>query len=77
MLLIPLVIILKGKILKYFSYRGYGFIKSDEREDELFFHSSNYPLMEKPEVGNLIEFDIEESSKGMQAVNIKSISEAE
>lgn len=68
---------MKGKILKYFLHRGFGFIKSDESEDELFFHNSNYPLMEKPEVGNYIEFDIEESPKGKQAVNIKSIPEAE
>ena len=71
------VIILKGKILKYFSYRGFGFIKSDESQDELFFHSANYPLMEKPRIGNYLEFDIEESSKGKQAVNIKIILETE
>ena len=69
--------ILKGKILKYFEHRGFGFIKPDESEDELFFHSSNYPVMEKPEIGNYLEFDIEETPKGKQAVNIKSISETE
>ncbi len=71
------MIILKGRILKYLSYRGFGFIKSDENQDELFFHSSNYPIMEKPSIGKYLEFDIEESSKGKQAVNIKIISETD
>ena len=52
---------MKGKILKYFSNRGYGFIKIDEGDDDLFFHISNFPKNEMPSVGNEVEFTIIEN----------------
>ncbi len=67
------VSIMKGKILKYFSNRGYGFIKIDESDDDLFFHISNFPKNEIPSVGMEVEFTIIETSKGNEAQDIRTI----
>ncbi|MFC1803773.1 cold-shock protein [Thermoproteota archaeon] len=33
----------KGKISKFQSFKGYGFIRVKEPENDIFFHISNYP----------------------------------
>ncbi|NIU85609.1 MAG: cold shock domain-containing protein, partial [Candidatus Thorarchaeota archaeon] len=65
--------ILKGKILKYLSYRGYGFIETEESDDNIFFHISNYPRYEIPSVGQEVEFNVVETPKGKEAQEIKTI----
>ena len=66
---------MKGKISKYLSYRGYGFISVEEREKDIFFHMSKYPATELPTQGQLLEFTVEETPKGEEAVNIEIIHE--
>jgi len=66
---------MKGKISKYLSYRGYGFISVEEREKDIFFHMSKYPVTEMPTQGQLLEFTVEETPKGEEAVNIKIVRE--
>jgi cold shock CspA family protein len=66
---------MKGKISKYLSYRGYGFISVEEREKDIFFHMSKYPATEMPTQGQLLEFTVEETPKGEEAVNIKIVQE--
>ena len=67
------VFALKGKISKYLSFRGYGFIGVEDQEKDIFFHVSKYPTEEIPVQDKWVEFDIEETSKGKEAVNIKII----
>lgn len=69
------VFTVKGKISKYLSFRGYGFISVEGQEKDIFFHMSKYPQREIPVQDQLIEFDIEENDKGKEAVNIKIIRE--
>ncbi|MHA2061796.1 MAG: DUF4332 domain-containing protein [Candidatus Sifarchaeia archaeon] len=64
---------MKGKILKYFSFRGYGFIETDESEDNVFFHKSNYPIHEVPSIGQDVEFNVAETTKGKEAKDIRLI----
>jgi cold shock CspA family protein len=64
-----------GKISKFLSFRGYGFIKSKEYEKDIFFHLSNYPPRQIPIQNQLVEFDIKETAKGLEAVNIKILHE--
>ena len=64
---------MKGKISKYLSFRGYGFIGVEDQEKDIFFHVSKYPTEEIPVQDKWVEFDIEETSKGKEAVNIKII----
>ena len=65
--------ILKGKILKYLSYRGYGFIETGESDDNIFFHISNFPRYEIPSVGQEVEFNVVETPKGKEAQEIRTI----
>ena len=61
---------MKGKIVKYFSFRGFGFITPDNSEEEIFFHVSNFPEESQPEIGNTLTFEVIETSKGKEATNI-------
>jgi CspA family cold shock protein len=62
--------VLKGKIKKYFSFRGFGFIAPENSQEEIFFHVSNYPDQVQPEVGKDVEFEVIETPKGKEATNI-------
>lgn len=66
---------MKGKISKFLSFRGYGFISVQEYEKDIFFHISNYPATLLPSQDQVVEFDIIETSKGLEAKNIKIIEE--
>ena len=55
------------------SSRGYGFISIDDSEKDVFFHMSNFPPREIPVQDQSIEFEIKETPKGKEAVNIKIV----
>jgi cold shock CspA family protein len=61
---------MKGKIAKYFSFKGYGFIGVEDSENDIFFHSSNYPVTSIPEVNTEVEFKVIETPKGKEATEI-------
>ena len=48
---------------------GYGFIKTDDADDDVFFHMED---VEGPDLeeGQELEFDIESSPKGPRASNV-------
>ncbi len=54
---------------------GFGFIKIDGEEKELFFHANELKNVSFPELalGEALSFDIEEGPKGLNAVNISKI----
>ena len=65
---------MKGKITRILHMRGFGFIKKDNEDEELYFHWSKtlddfYYLKE----GDEVEFEEEETQKGTQAVNVTSL----
>ncbi|MCH8105332.1 MAG: cold shock domain-containing protein [Proteobacteria bacterium] len=64
--------------VKWFSnIKGYGFVNTDEdTEVDIFAHFSVIEMdgYKKLTSGQKIEFDINESPKGLQARNIRSIS---
>ncbi len=53
--------------------RGYGFIKRDGAEKDLFFHSKDLQGVEFNELreGDKVTFEVAESPKGPNAVNVK------
>jgi cold shock CspA family protein len=67
---------MKGKIIKYFSFRGFGFIAPENSQDEIFFHVSNYPELVQPEIGKDVEFELIETPKGKEATNIQILPDA-
>jgi CspA family cold shock protein len=64
---------LKGKIARFFNYRGYGFISVEEEDDDVFFHMSNYPRHSLPVRGQTVSFDMFRTPKGLEATNIKVV----
>jgi cold shock CspA family protein len=61
-----------GKIKKYFSYRGYGFIEHAESEKDIFFHSSNFQS-QIPKENQKVMFNLIDTPKGKEAVDVKVI----
>lgn len=61
---------MKGKVLKYYSFRRCGFIVTDGTGDNIFFQRSNYPENEKPSIGQSVEFREVETQKGKEAKDI-------
>ncbi len=59
----------KGQVVKYNADRGFGFLNCSAISDNVFFHISSFPS-QNPIVGSLVEFEIELTAKGKQAVNI-------
>jgi CspA family cold shock protein len=66
----------KGKIKKYLSYRGYGFIEVEGSEKDIFFHSSNFQSTEFPRQGQEVEFRLIDTPKGKEAVEVKAVQPA-
>lgn len=64
---------MKGKIKKYLSYRGYGFIEVEGSEKDIFFHSSNFQPTEIPQQGKEVEFRVIDTPKGKEAVDVKVV----
>jgi CspA family cold shock protein len=61
-------------IVKKVTARAFGFIKPDDSDKDVFFHENSLEgeLAErKLKEGDKVSFDIEESPKGENAVNIK------
>ncbi|MHA2252060.1 MAG: cold shock domain-containing protein [Candidatus Kariarchaeaceae archaeon] len=65
---------MKGKIKNVIESRGYGFIETDENENDLFFHRSQLQdlTFEDLQAGLEVEFETEDTPKGLQAINIKA-----
>jgi len=66
---------MNGKIVKYFSRRGFGFITPDDSQEEIFFHVSSYPEQMEPEIGKAVEFELIETPKGKEAKNLKVLAD--
>ena len=68
---------MKGKITKYFSRRGFGFIAPENSQEEIFFHVSNYPELVQPEIGKNVEFELIETPKGKEATKIEVLADTQ
>lgn len=64
----------KGKIARIMD-NGYGFIKYEGSEKDLFFHSNEVksPDFEELREGDEVEFEIGEGPKGPNAVNVNRV----
>ena len=65
-----------GKIARLVKDKGFGFIKVEGREKDLFFHSNSligvtFDELKDGDDGDILSFDIENSAKGENAVNVK------
>ena len=63
---------IKGKVKWFNPQKGYGFIERDDKEKDVFVHSSaaraaNMQLNE----GDVLTFEVENGEKGPSAVNLQ------
>ena len=63
---------MKGKVVRFNPKKGFGFIRSDDERD-IFFHYSSLVMdgFKTVDVDVDVEFDLEESAKGLRASNIR------
>ncbi|MEF8757133.1 MAG: cold shock domain-containing protein [Halobacteriales archaeon] len=59
----------KGTVDFFHSRKGYGFISTDDADDDVFFHMEDVGGPDLQE-GEDIEFDIDEAPKGPRATNV-------
>jgi len=59
-----------GTVKWYNSYRGYGFIQSEDGK-EVFVHKSSIEMETDLYENDPVEFEIEESDRGPKAMNVK------
>ena len=59
-----------GTITKWNFERGFGFIINSETNDEYFIHIRQYSKGIEPFIGQKVQFDTEQSQKGVHAINV-------
>lgn len=67
---------MKGKVKMFNKEKGFGFIRSEDGSD-VFFHYSALVMdsYKTAEEGELVEFDVENSDRGLRASNVKKVTE--
>ena len=67
----------KGTV-KTVTDRGFGFITREGSDKDIFFHENSLEgdlAVRKLKVGDVVTYDVEETPKGLSAVNIKLLEE--
>lgn len=62
---------MKGTVKFFNESKGFGFVIDDESKEEYFVHISG--LIDEVREGDLVEFELKEGRKGMNAVDVKVI----
>lgn len=61
---------MKTGTVKFFNVsKGFGFIKENDTNQEIFVHASG--LVDQIKDGDTVTYDVSEGKKGMNAVNVK------
>lgn len=61
---------MKGTVDFFHDENGYGFIATDEMDDDVYFNVDDQEAGFEVEEGDEVEFDQEEGDKGPKAVNV-------
>ena len=63
---------MKEGTVKFFNKtKGFGFIKLNDSEDEIFVHTTN--LIDKIRDNDRVKFDVEQGEKGLVAMRVQRI----
>ncbi|MDZ7716077.1 MAG: cold shock domain-containing protein [Balneolaceae bacterium] len=66
----------QGKIKFFDTQKGFGFIAPDDGGDDIFVHKNNVEDLgynQGFEDGEAVEFEVEETPKGLSATNVSSL----
>ena len=69
--LIKIYIMSNGTVKFFNNSKGFGFIVPDDGEKDVFVHANG--LIDEINEGDKVSFDIEESPKGLNALNVKVV----
>lgn len=61
----------QGTVKFYNTEKRFGFIKPDNSGKDVFIHASG--LIDQVSEGDHVEYEVQESPKGLSAVNVKKI----
>ena len=61
----------KGTVKFFNDSKGYGFITEDGSQEDHFVHISG--LIDEVREGDVVEFELQQGKKGLNAVNVKVI----
>jgi CspA family cold shock protein len=64
---------LKGKVKTWLDSRGYGFIRPEKGDNDIFCHTTDVKNVYDLDRGDEVEFEVEETDKGKRAINVKII----
>ncbi|MBI5140209.1 MAG: cold shock domain-containing protein [Candidatus Vogelbacteria bacterium] len=64
-----------GTIKKLMKDKGFGFIAREDAAKDVFFHSNSLVGVQFTSLneGDAVSFDVEESPKGLNAINVKRV----
>lgn len=66
----------QGKVKFFDTQKGFGFIKPDDGSKDVFVHRNNIEDLDYNqglEDGEAVEFEVEETPKGLSATNVRSL----
>ena len=64
---------MKGTVKKWLEFKGFGFIEAPDKDEDIFVHHTSLTNTSYLKKGQDVEFEIESSQKGPQAVDVKII----
>lgn len=64
---------MKGKIIKWFGHRGFGFIKPLRDGADIFVHHSDVKDSFALREGEHVEFETEWTERGLKAIKVRKI----
>lgn len=64
---------MRGSVKRWLDRKGYGFIEPENGGNDIFIHHSEIQGTQGLKEGQEVEFDVKETERGLQAVNLKVI----
>ena len=61
---------MQGYVIHFNEEKGYGFIGSDDYEENIFVHITQVKNADELSRGQAVKFDIEKTKKGLAAINV-------
>ena len=61
----------KGTVKFFNNSKGFGFITPDDGSKDVFVHANG--LIDEIDEGDKVSYDVEESQKGLNAINVKVV----